>query len=141
MTLAQLVEWAKDKERFQSVQSYSEFCEEYLNFTNDGLQAVIVSQKENNYHFYQYKEDGHFNVSRPINSNLMISVEDFSRAKADFDYAIRHIRDITDDVDSRQLINKYIYTCQQSVGAALDALASGESNKARKLMVIYLSGT
>lgn len=46
MNLLQIVEWAKDKNRFQTIEDYSEFCEEYLSFIFDGLQAVIVSQNE-----------------------------------------------------------------------------------------------
>jgi hypothetical protein len=133
MTLSQLVEWAKNKSRFQTLDDYAFFCEEYLSFIFDGLQAVIVSQNENHYRFFQYREDGNFNVTRPINSNLMITIEDFHLAKQDFNYALQHIRDIKEDIDLRRLINQFIYTCQQMIGAALDALPAGESNKARKL--------
>ena len=133
MTLSQLVEWANTKNRFQTIDDYSSFCEEYLTFIVDGLQAVIVSQNENHYRFFQYREDGSFNVSRPINSNLMISIEDFHLAKQDFNYAMQHIREMKEELYLRGLINKFIYTCQQMIGAALDALPTGESNKARKI--------
>lgn len=133
MTLLQLVEWAKTKNRFQTIDDYSSFCEEYLSFIFDGLQAVIVSQNENHYHFFQYREDGNFNVSRPINSNLMISIENFHSAKQDFNYAMQHIQEIKEEPHLRELINKFIYTCQQMIGAALDALPAGKSNKARKI--------
>lgn len=133
MTLSQLVEWANTKNRFQTIDDYSSFCEEYLTFIVDGLQAVIVSQNENHYRFFQYREDGSFNVSRPINSNLMISIEDFHLAKQDFNYAMQHIREMKEELYLRGLINKFTYTCQQMIGAALDALPTGESNKARKI--------
>lgn len=133
MTLTQLVQWAKDKTRFQSIQDYSAFCEEYLSFITDGLQAIIVSQNENHYHFFQYREEGNYNVSRPINSKLMISIQNFSKAKESFHYAMQHIREIKNEHDLRQLINMFVYTCQQSIGAVLDALPAGESNKARKI--------
>lgn len=133
MTLNQLVEWAKDKTRFQSMSDYSTFCEEYLTFIYNGLQAVIVSQNENHYRFFQYREDGNFNVSRPINSNLLISIEEFSEIKQKFDYALKHIQEITGEPEIRQLVNRFIYTCQQAIGAALDALPAGESNTARKI--------
>ncbi len=133
MTLSQLIEWAKNKNRFQTIDDYSSFCEEYLSFITDGLQAVIVSQNENHYRFFQYREDGNFNVSRPINSNLMISIEDFYLAKQNFNYAIQHIREIKENPYLKGLINKFIYTCQQMIGVALDALPAGESNKARKI--------
>ncbi len=133
MTLLQLVEWVKNKNQFLNIDDYSSFCEEYLSFIFDGLQAVIVSQNENHYRFFQYREDGNFNVSRPINSNLMISIQEFYLAKQDFNYALKHIREIKEDTQLRGLVNKFIYTCQQMIGAALDALPAGESNRARKI--------
>lgn len=133
MTLAGLIEWAKDKNRFQTMEDYSLFCEEYLSFIFDGLQAVIVSQNENQYHFFQYRKDGNYNVSRPINSNLMISADIFHDAKERFQYVLHHVREVKDDLEQRKVINQFVYTCQQAIGAALDALPAGESNQARKL--------
>ncbi len=133
MTLIQLMEWVKDKSHFKTINDYSVFCEAYLSFIFDGLQAVIVSQNENHYHFFQYQKEGNYNVSRPINSKLMISIESFDKAKKDFDYAMQHIRELKEEVDLRQLINKFIYTSQQAIGATLDALPAGESNRARKI--------
>ena len=63
MTLAELVAFAKDKTRFRTIGDYSAFCEQYLSFIQDGLQAVIVSQNENHYRFFQYRQDGNFNVT------------------------------------------------------------------------------
>ena len=133
MTLDKLITWAKDKTRFISIDDYIAFCEEYLNFIYNGLQAVIVSQNENHYHFFQYKEDGNFNISRPINSNLMIKAEDFAKVKSNFYYALKHIREIKKEKDIRRQLNNFIYTCQQVIGATLDALPSNESNTARKI--------
>lgn len=133
MNLSSLVLKAKEKDNFTTLEDYSRFCREYLEFIQSGLQAVIVSQNENNYRFFQYKSDGSFNVSRPINSNLMYSIHDFDTAKRTFDYSLRHIRDIKDDSVAREKLNRYIYTCQQAIGATLDALPAGESNTARKI--------
>ena len=133
MSLVQLVKWAQDKSRFNTLHDYSNFCEEYLSFIFHGLQAVIVSRNENNYRFFQYREDGNYNVTRPINSNLMLSADDFSIGKSNFDYALQHIREIQGDREHRQIINKFVYTCQQAIGAALDALPAGQSNRARKI--------
>ena len=131
--LQQLVEWVKDKSRFANIDDYSSFCEEYLSFVFDGLQAVIVSRNENHYRFFQYKDDGFFNVSRPINSNLLISIENYKNTKEIFEYALRYIREIADEREIRLTINRFVYTCQQSIGAALDALPASESNTARKI--------
>lgn len=133
MRLTELTDWAKDKTRFQTISDYSAFCEEYLAFIVDGLQAAIVSRNENHYRFFQYKNEGNFNVTRPINSRLMISAEQFCDAKRQFGYALRHIREIAEGNEQGELINRFVYTCQQSIGAALDALPSGESNTARKI--------
>ena len=133
MKLAKLLEYAGDKTNFTAVVHYSDFCEKYLTFIYDGLQAVIVSQNETHYRFFQYKKDGHFNVTRPINNNLMIAVHEFPASKNTFLYAMKHIKDIKQETITRETINKFIYTCQQSIGATLDALPAGESNTARKI--------
>ena len=133
MNLDQLMAWAQDKARFQAPGDYADFCEAYLDFIFDGLQAVIVSQNENHYRFFQYREDGNFNVTRPVNSLLFLSQEDFSQTKGEVSYMLQHIRDIRGDRARRQLLNRFIYTCQQSIGAALDALPVGKSNTARKI--------
>ncbi len=50
------MEWVKDKSHFKTINDYSVFCEAYLSFIFDGLQAVIVSQNENHYHFFNIKK-------------------------------------------------------------------------------------
>ena len=133
MKLSQLLDYARNKANFTSLECYSSFCEKYLEFIFNNLQAVIVSQNETQYRFFQYKKDGNYNVSRPINDNLMISTNDFSETKNTFVYAMKHIKDISKETKIRETINKFIYTCQQSIGATLDALPAGESNTARKI--------
>ena len=133
MILSQLINNARNKTNFTTLEDYSVFCEKYLAFIYDNLQAVIVSQNETQYRFFQYKKDGNFNVTRPINSDLMISVNDFSNSKDTFVYAMQHIKDIKQENKVREILNKFIYTCQQSIGATLDALPAGESNTARKI--------
>jgi hypothetical protein len=133
MKLSQLLNWAKDKTKFTTLDDYSNFSEQYLSYIYDNLQAVIVSQNENHYRFFQYKKDGGFNVTRPINNNLIIPIGTFEKAKTDFFYAMQHIRDISNETDIRNNLNNFIYTCQQSIGATLDALPAGKSNTARKI--------
>ena len=133
MTLGMLVEWAQNKARFKTIEDYALFCENFLAFIEQGLQAVIVSQNENHYRFFQYRSDGNYNISRPINSMLMYTTESFAQVQKDFFYILRHIREIREDFARREVINKFVYTCQQAIGAALDALPAGEGNKARKL--------
>lgn len=133
MNLPELLLWATNKSRFVSVKDYADFCREYLAFAYNGLQAVIVSQNENNYRFFQYKNDGNFNVTRPINSDLMISANDFDEAFRSFVYSLSHVRELQNKELERNNINNFIYTCQQSIGATLDALPAGRSNTARKI--------
>src|SRR3990172_6334069 len=134
MTLKQLLSTATDKSYFSTIDDYSNFCLRYLEFIKSNLQAVIVSKNENNYRFFQYKKDGTFNITRPINSNLMVSLEEFHKVRNSFLNIINNVHGITDaTVNDRQTVNNFIYTCQQSIGATLDALPANQSNVARKI--------
>lgn len=134
MTLDDLVTRAADKQNFTRLEDYTTFCLRYLEFAADGLQAVIVSQNENHYHFYQYKADGHYNITRPLNSKLMYTASDQMQIREAFVDILAHIRDVpAEDTTSRQIITRTIYTLQQCIGAALDALPSGQANRARKI--------
>lgn len=134
MKLANILSIVTNKDNFNNLESYSDFCLNYLEFINTKLQAVIVSRNENNYRFFQYKKDGTYNVTRPINSNLMLSLELFDSKRNEFNTILNNIKDRSSQTRAnRKLINDFIYTCQQSIGAALDALPSNKSNTARKL--------
>ena len=133
MMLKELLEIATDKNNFTIVDDYLNYAENYLNFIFDGLQAVIVSKNETDYRFFQYKDDGEFNITRPINSRLMYSIENFSKERKQFIYSLKHIHEITDSVLYKSVINNMVYTCQQCIGASLDALPAGKSNTARKI--------
>ena len=134
MNLKSLVNKATDKDNFQSIGNYTDFCLKYLTFIKTGLQAVIVSQNENNYRFLQYKKDGTYNVTRPINSNLMLALESFDSSQTKFLDILNNIKSKEAKTqNSRKLLNDYIYTCQQSIGATLDALPANRSNIARKI--------
>ena len=134
MKLEKIVGAAADKQNFLSLADYTKFCREFLMFLTDGLQAVIISQNENHYRFYQFKENGHFNITRPINSNLMFGAEDIEKIENTFPILLKNVRDLTaTDTENREIITRSIYTIQQSIGAALDALPAGRSNQARKI--------
>lgn len=134
MSLTDLVNHATDKKRFQNIQDYINFCKSYLKFIETGLQARIVSQNENHYQFYQYQSDGYYNITRPINTSLMYEESVFETNYVQFLQALEQLRDreLPDD-GLRQVLICTIYTMQQSIGAALDALPSGRSNQARKV--------
>ena len=134
MNLKQLVNTAKDKSNFVNLKAYIKFCEEYLNYINDNLQAIIVSQNENHYQFFQYKKEGNFQITRPINSNLMYNAKEFSKVSKEFLKILQTIKTINkSDSSIRNILNNATYTIQQSVGSALDGLPAGQSNTARKL--------
>ena len=134
MNLKQLVNKAKDKSKFVDLRAYIKFCNEYLQYINDNLQAVIVSQNENNYQFFQYGKEGDFQITQPINSNLMYWADDFSQVSKEFLKILQNIKTI-DKTDKfvRDILNNATYTIQQSVGSTLDGLPAGQSNTARKL--------
>jgi hypothetical protein len=73
MRLAELVKLASDKTNFTELSDYFEFCEAFWEFTArpQAIQAEIVSRNETQYRFLQFKEDGSFNVTRPLNHDLL----------------------------------------------------------------------
>ncbi len=134
MTLKKLVSKARDKSNFASLKGYIDFCTEYLDYISENLQATIVSQNENHYRFYQYKREGNFQITRPINSNLMYEAKSFAKTSKEYLKILKSIKTL-DKKDNavRQIINNSTYTIQQSIGSALDGLPAGQSNTARKL--------
>ena len=134
MTLKQIVNNAKDISQFKDLNGYVAFCSEYLKYVSDNLQAVIVSQNENNYCFYQYNKLGNFQISRPINTDLMYDNKTFEKAALEYLKILKSVKTLKNkDQTIRDIINNATYTIQQSIGAALDALPAGKSNTARKL--------
>ena len=134
MTLKQIVNKAKDKSNFKDLNGFIGFCIDYLSCIEDNLQAVIVSQNENHYLFYQYNKSGNFQITRPINSKLMYDVKEFSKTSKEFLKILGSIKTINKkDSSIRTILNNSTYTIQQSIGAALDGLPAGKSNTARKL--------
>jgi len=134
MNLKQLINKLKDKNNFADLEAYIKFCDEYLNFISDNLQAIIVSQNENHYQFFQYKKEGNFQITRPINSNLMYNAKEFSKTSKEFLKILQTIKTVNkSDRSIRDILNNATYTIQQSVGSALDGLPAGQSNTARKL--------
>lgn len=134
-TLESLTNWVQDKTRFTDVQNFCDFCNEYLEYCDDdaNLQATIISQNEHNYVFYQYGAEGNYQITRPLNTDLMLSAEDFETSKIQFINYLNNIQNLTVGSEACDLLDKVTYTCQQSIGATLDALPVGRSNAARKL--------
>jgi len=134
MNLADLVIHATDKRRFNSIHDYITFCIRYLEFIETGLQARIISQNESHYQFFQYRQEGSFNITRPLNSLLMYDAEKFTDATHQFTQILEQLKQGEQPSDTlRQNIIRTLYTIQQSIGATLDALPAGMSNQARKV--------
>lgn len=135
MTLPQLVSFASTKANFQTLADYVDFCEQYATFAvAKNVQAVIVARNERHYQFMQYKEDGHYNVTRPLNSKLWYTVDDIHTVRTIFPDLLANAKDIPlEDAASRSIICRSIYTIQQAIGSALDGLPAGQSNTARKI--------
>jgi len=133
MTLDHLIETASAKENFTEVKDYVEFCLEFLDFvgTPGSIQAEIVSRNETHYRFIQFK-NAEFSISRPLNSNLLYTRK---TAKAHLRQFLKILPDVrsSDTPTNREIVNRSVYTIQQSIGAALDALPAGKSNTARKI--------
>jgi len=134
MSLKKIVQQATNKANFSELSGYIRFCDEYLLYVAENLQAVIISQNENHYQFYQYDKSGNYQITRPINSSLMFDNKNFNKASKEYLKILQNIKTIDkNDKSIRQIINNTTYTLQQSIGAALDALPAGKSNTARKL--------
>ena len=134
MNLKQLSSKAQNKNAFSDLDAYIAFCGECLAYLDGNVQAVIVSQNENHYQFYQYKKEGHFQITRPVNSKLMFRAREFQNAAKEFLKILRGIKTINKkDQAARDVLNNTTYTIQQSIGCALDGLPAGQSNTARKL--------
>ncbi len=133
MKLDGLVKIASNKGNFTELKDYVGFCLEFLDFvgTRGAIQAEIVSRNEKHYRFIQFK-NAEFSISRPLNSNLLYTGK---IAKTEFKTFLKVLDAVkkSDTPANRELVNRSVYTIQQSIGAALDALPAGMSNTARKI--------
>ena len=132
MMLKDLIATAREKSNFTALDDYLRFGIRYLDFIKTNLQAVIVAENENQYRFFQYREDGTYNVTRPINSDLMYNLEEFEGFSSEFKKILGNAKSQSSGHE-RELVNRITYTAQQCIGAALDALPANESNTARKV--------
>ena len=132
-TLWEIMSWVSQKDRFIKISDYIEFSKYYLEFISSELQAEIIAQNENNYRFFQYKRDGEYNITRPVNEDLFLRLSDYDSIGKVFEAMLENIRDIKNDELNRKYIDDFIYTTQQSIGCALDALPSSKTNTSRKV--------
>lgn len=136
MTISTLRDWATDKDRFLSIRNYLDFAKAYLEYRGDGkLQAELVSRNTPQYRFFQYQRDAGYQLTRPVNTELFYSADEFDLATVLFYELLDSVMDegVVASPEQREAVSRVIYTAQQSIGAALDALPAGESNRARKV--------
>ncbi len=133
MTLEQLLKIASEKENFKDLKDYTEFCSAFLDFvgTPANIQAEIVSRNESHYRFLQFKNDT-FSITRPLNSNLLYTSKTVKQPLRQFSKILSGVKEM-DTPENREIVNRTVYTIQQSIGASLDALPAGASNTARKI--------
>lgn len=133
MTLSGLVKTASKKENFTELRNYVEFCKAFIDFVSGrgNIQAEIVSRNEPNYRFLQFKNDA-FSVTRPLNYNLLYTGTAAKQWLAHFLKVLDRLKSM-DTPANREVVNRAVYTIQQSIGASLDALPAGLSNTARKI--------
>lgn len=132
-TLWEIMSWVSDKSRFSDMENYIEFAKNYLEFITSELQAEIIAKNETNYKFFQYRRDGEYNITRPINGELFFKLPEYEILALDFINTLKNIKDIKADVTKRENINRFIYTTQQAIGCALDALPASKTNTSRKV--------
>lgn len=134
-TLRHLADFAAEKANFTTVANYTNFCRRLADYRHDvGFQAEIVAQNKNQYRFFQFKQDGNHQISRPVNDELFIHYDHVDDDLALFNEAF-HVIEQGEEVtaEHRRVIQHGIYTCQQSIGIALDALPGPRQQSARKV--------
>ncbi|MDK4265842.1 hypothetical protein [Corynebacterium accolens] len=135
MKIEEIREAATDKDRFESIDDYFDFARRFLEFRDKvGFQAELVSRNTPQYLFFQYKQDADFQITRPVNTELFYTLDDFEEAIATFRDVLNGVQDDAEATsEQRSVVNRIIYSSQQSIGMALDSLPAGASNRARKI--------
>lgn len=124
------------KQTFFNLNDFLDFASDFLEFLSDNKQAVIVSQNENNYNFFQFNKSANFAVTRPFNHDLILDFDDFDKKRIQFENDINILKNkrnlAKNEIDNPLLIDKILYTVQQSIGFTLDTLPN-KSNNSKKI--------
>ena len=130
-----LAEFATDKTNFLELAGYESFAERFAEFRGTGaLQAEIVARDTPQYRFFQFGEDAAFQFTRPVNTDLFHDADQFHDAQMLFHEAMDCV--VSREAPTaahRAVVSSFVYSMQQSIGIALDALPAGLSNTARKV--------
>lgn len=122
-----------DKDLQKAKNSLAEFEDVTLRILNYLPNVLSGFEEKNGYRIYISEIAGTRKFIRPINQSLFIAnPDDFSNASIQlrvvFDKINRKINDFSED--EKLIVNRSLYTIQQSIGAGLDLLVN--PNSARK---------
>ena len=135
MSIIKLRDWAADKRKFVKVRDYLDFAEAFVEFREKAgnIQAELVARNTPQYRFFQYNSEADYLISRPINTQLFYEADQFLTSRELFLATLDCIaHDGCEFTPAhRETLIRMIYTAQQSIGAALDALGNG--NRAKKI--------
>ncbi|HEY7340492.1 MAG TPA: hypothetical protein VH591_06410 [Ktedonobacterales bacterium] len=141
MTLADLRSKVQDTSAFHALDNYHAICREFLGFLDNEHPTRIVSPTVPNYVFFQYGEQFHHHITRPLNSDLFYeSAEAFERAFTrftDFLADLKRFQERATQQPGRDAyiaageINKIVYTMQQAIGAIGDSFDSPNQSRKR----------
>lgn len=139
--LRDLQESVCDKSAFNGFSDYFEICKYFLDFLSNSSPTKIVSPSHKNYIFYQYDKSYGHKITRPLNSDLLINNPD--TFKNEYERFVCFLSDIKKNKDSinnkkeyneiieSKLINKIIYTVQQSIGSIGDSFENPNQSRKR----------
>ncbi len=140
VTIADLQASVQDKTAFTSLDDYAKLATAFSTTIATLRPTRIVSPKDPTYIFYQYGEENHYRITRPINTALFIESNlELRQAWERFYDFLTDLRRYGESIATRPTvapylnsgeINKVIYTTQQSIGCIGDSFTN--PNQARK---------
>lgn len=135
-SITQLRDFARNKDNFHSINNYLTFCKHFIEFIDNSqnYQAKIIARNESNYQFIQYNEQVSFQITRPINSKLFLTSNNIESSLSLYANVLKEKELLINlSAPERKTLNNSIYTIQQSIGCALDALPASENNTGKKV--------
>ena len=139
--LADLQARVRDTAAFNSLSDYYAICRDFLAFLSDEQPTRIISPTTPNYIYYQYSEQFHHHITRPLNSDIFYeSPETFEPAFArftDFLAELKRHQERAAEQPGREAyiesgeINKVVYTIQQAIGAIGDSFENPNQSRKR----------
>ena len=134
MSFKPFVSWAENKARFASLEDYLGFARAFVRAKDGFVEAIIRCQNEPSYRFLQLSADVDHAISRPFNNELFCTAEQLDEFESVILPALANERSVRElPTSDRSLLNRAIYTMQQTIGISLDGLPAKATNKARKI--------